>query len=147
MAVLVMKNPKVRIGTSAAPVSSTDVLLQKRIRSVTLNLRAEILDKTAFGSSGRNRIPGLKDGSLTIEFINDYVDNGVDEIINSKLGLESSNCWIEVRPTTAARGAGNPAYTGWYCLESYNPGSGTVGDLGVVTANFVAGSAIVRRTA
>jgi len=148
MAVQVFKNAFVRIGTSATP--TTDY--HRFVRSVTMNYRQEILDKTAMGSSGRKRTFGLNDVSVTIEFNQDYSTTAtstgsVDGWIANKIGVESSNCWISIRATTASTGPSNPQYQGRFILESYNPVSGNVADLGIVTANFVSAGKIQRKTA
>ena len=147
MSVSVFKNAFVRMGSSAAPASTH----WRMVRSVTLNYRAEILDKTAMGSSGRRRTFGLKDASLSIEFNQEYSTGwsagtvkSVDGLLNSLFAVTSTAVWISVRATTGAASASNPAYAGRYLLESYNPVSGGAADLGVVTANFVADGVIAR---
>lgn len=150
MAVQVFKNAYVRIGTSAAPSTSHWLM----VRSVTLNYKQEILDKTAMGSSGRRRTYGLKDATLSIEFNQEYSTawrggtvKSVDGLLYSLYGVSSSNVFISVRATTGAVGASNPQYSGRYLLESYNPVSGGVADLGIVTASFSADGVIGRQTA
>jgi hypothetical protein len=150
MAIQVFKNAYVRIGTSAAPSTSHWTL----VRSVTLNYKQEILDKTAMGSSGRRRTYGLRDASLSVEFNQEYSTawkggtvKSMDGLLYGLMGVASSNCFISVRATTGAVGASNPQYNGRYLLESYNPVSGGVADLGVVTASFSADGLISRLTA
>ena len=149
MAVSVFKSGFVRMGSSASPGSTYWTM----VRSITLNYRQEILDKTAMGSSGRRRTYGLKDASLSIEFNQEYSTGwsggtvkSIDGIINTLFTASGSTaCWIAVRATTSPTGASNPQYSGRYILESYNPMSGGAADLGVVTANFVADGLISRK--
>lgn len=143
MAELVFKNAYVKFGTSAAPTTT----LLARVKTVRLNLSVEALDRTGMTSSGRKRIAGLKDGGLTVDYIADYADNMVDEKISDMWGLTSSNCWWEVRPTTAARSASNPAYVGKFVMTSFTPASGGVGELGMFSCTLVADGAISRKTA
>ena len=147
MAISVFKNAVVVIGTSAAP----STFLWRHVRSIAMNHRQEILDYTAMGSSGRKRLFGLKDVSLSIEFNQEYstggvIDKSLDFWLNSYVGAASSNVWISIKPTTATCSKGNPRYAGRYMMESYNPMSGNSADLGVVTANFVADGNISRKT-
>lgn len=143
MAEMVFKNAVVKMGSSAAP----STWIHRYIRSITVNYKVEVLDKTAMQSSGRGRIAGLKDASVNIEFNQDYADNKVDETLNGYLGASSTAVWIGIRPTTSPVGAGNPNYTGRYVMESYNPVSGSVGDLGTVSASFMCDGIVTRRVA
>jgi hypothetical protein len=126
----------------------------RNVRTITMSHRQEILDYTAMGSSGRKRLFGLKDVSLSIEFNQEYstgaslgaAQNSLDYYLNSYLGKESSAVWISIKPTTATCSKSNPRYAGRYMLESFNPMSGMSADLGVVTANFIADGNIARKT-
>jgi len=142
MPVQVFKGAVVKLGTSGAP----STFIGKYVRSVTLNYRAELLDKTAMGSSARKRTPGLLDCSATIEFNANY-SSELDLILYNKLGALSSNCWMAVRGTSAARGASNPEYVGRFMLESFNPLSGSVGELGTLSCSLTGDGKITRVTA
>lgn len=150
MAISVFKNAVTFFGTSAAP----STFMWRNVRSITMNHRQEILDYTAMGSSGRKRLFGLKDVSLSVEFNQEYstgaslgaAQNSLDYYLNSYLGKESSAVWISIKPTTATCSKSNPRYAGRYLLESYNPMSGGSQDLGVVVANFVADGNVARKT-
>ena len=52
------------------------------------------------------------------------------------IGCGSTTCWFELRPTTAAMGVSNPIYVGHLIGESYNPASGSIGDLAIATITF-----------
>ena len=102
------------------------------MRSVTLNYAAEILDKTAMGVGSRSRIAGLKDWSVTAEFNNQFhPSTDFDALFFSLIGTESSNCFINLRPTSST----NPRYHGRALLESY-PMGGAVGELAAVSLTF-----------
>lgn len=142
MPVQVFKGAIVRFGTSASP----STFIGKYVRNVSLSYRAELLDKTAMGSSARKRTPGLLDCSATIEFNSNY-SSELDKIIYDKLGALSSNCWLAVRGTSAARSASNPEYTGRFMIESFNPLSGSIGDLGTLSLSLTGDGKIERKTA
>lgn len=96
------------------------------VTSVTLNVEAEDLEKTAMGSTYRSRIGGLKDGSVDIEFNNDFVEDGLDEVL---WGLFGTVATVKIRPTSASIGADNPEYSGSVLVTEVNPLDGGVGDL------------------
>jgi hypothetical protein len=129
MAVLCFQDAFFSCGTTAAPVNLTD-----HVRAVTINYAAEMLDKTAMGSSFRKRLAGLKDWSVTVEFNQDYVAANVDATLFAYVGSTAKR--INIRPTTAVVGANNPRFYGEALLESYPPIGGSVGDLATVTATF-----------
>lgn len=148
MTVQVFKNAFVRIGTSASPSTRFWTFA----RTVTVGFRQETLDKTAMGSSGRRRTFGLRDASVSIEWVVDYSTaagstGSIDKVLYNLIGVESSNCFINIRATTGALGASNPEYRGRFVLESYNPVSGNVADLSVITSNFVSAGKFVRAIA
>ncbi len=96
------------------------------VTSVTLNFEAEDLETTAMGTGFRTRIAGLKDGSVDIEFNNDFVDNGLDEVL---WGLWGTLTTVKIRPDAGAISANNPEYSGQVLVAEMNPLDGGVGDL------------------
>ena len=140
MGVFVLDDADLRIGTSAAPSTA----LSPYIRSVTISYSAEIQDKTAMGSSGRRRIAGLKDGSVALEFNQDFAADKVDEILWPMVG--STNKWISIKPHSSAVGAGNPRFYGDFVLPDYSPLSGAIGDLATVSVTFQCDGVISRST-
>ena len=125
MAELVIKGCVVNLSTESSTGVGTD--FGNKITSVTLSYEAEILDKTAMGSSFRKRIAGLKNWNLALEFNMDYVSASVEDKLWSHIG--SSATYVTVFPTSAAVGANNPRYHGSCMLESLPVISGGVGEL------------------
>jgi len=96
-------------------------------RQVSLPFEAEDLDSTTFGTTGwRSRIAGLKDGSVDIEFVNDFEAAGLDEVLWALFGQTTT---VLIRPRSAPVSGTNPAYTGPVLVTQVNPIDGTVGDL------------------
>ena len=120
------------LGTSASPTST----LAKKVRSVTINYSAEIQDKTAMGSNSRQRIAGLKDWSVNVEFNQDFGSSDYDKMMFANVGKSSTDLWLDIRPTTAKGSATNPRYTGRCVQEGYTPISGSVGDLATHSVTF-----------
>jgi hypothetical protein len=100
---------------------------------IALNVLFEELDATAFGASAKVRRGGLQDGSVDITFLNDFVAAQLDAIFWGILGTVVP---YEVRPTSAARSTGNPAYTGNLFIKEWKPIHGDVGKLAEVQCAF-----------
>jgi len=77
MAKFVGKNTKVKVGGSDLTAS---------IASVTLNQTVNEVESTGFGSAAIERIAGLQDASVTIDFHSDYASGGVNEVVGSVFG-------------------------------------------------------------
>jgi ABC-type amino acid transport substrate-binding protein len=113
-------------------------------RQVTLPFEAEELDSTTFGTAGwRSRIAGLKDGSSDIEFLNDFTDNGLDEVL---WGLFGTVVPVTISPTSVAVSPSNPEYYGDLLVNQINPLDGTVGDLAVRSISWPIAGPWQRRT-
>lgn len=141
MAVYVIKNAQIRIaGTSAGLVDLSD-----HVRSVSLTYSAEMQDKTAMGSSARQRIAGLKDWSGSIEFNQDYAASKVDATIWPIVGTTGG--YLVVKPHSSAAGAGNPRYYGAIQIPSYSPITGAVGNVAAVTVDIQGDGLLNRSTA
>jgi hypothetical protein len=95
-------------------------------RSVSLPFESEDLDATTMGNTFRVRIGGLKDGSVDVTFVNSFAAAEVDPLL---WPLWNTLVAVEVRPTSAARSATNPAFLGNVLVNQVNPLDGGVGDL------------------
>lgn len=140
MAELVLKNVFVRLSTESS--TGTGWEPSDKITSATLTYEAEILDKTAFGSSFRKRISGLKNWSAAIEFNMDYADTSVEDRLWDYIG--SSGTYLTIRPSSAAIGASNPRYHGSCLLESLPVIAGGVGELAKCSVTFQGNGALTR---
>jgi len=117
------------------------------LASVTLDVSADEVETTAFGGSGfRTRVAGLKDGSITLSFHNDFATSGsgaVDSTIWTNFG---SNATVVIVPTSGSVSATNPSYSGVFLVSQANPISGSVGDLATRDVTWpVAGTAGITR--
>lgn len=140
MGEMCLKNAYVLIGSTGSYTA-----LSTFCRSVTINYGAEMLDRTAMGSSGRKRLAGLKDWSLTLELNQDYAASQVDATLFPLVGSTAKQA--QVRPTTSITGAANPKFVGKCHLESYSPISGSVGNLGTVSVTFPGHGVMTRSVA
>jgi hypothetical protein len=120
--------------------------LSDHVRSVTVNYSAEVQDNTPMTKNSRQRIGGLKDWSADVEF---YQDHAAGEVDATLFGVVGSQIACEFRPTSAARGATNPGYTGNGIIESYEPVAGAVGENAMTRIRIVGsdGVPMARQTA
>lgn len=100
-------------------------------KECSLEVEAEALDSSAFGSGWKGNTAGLKSGNFGIKFNQDFAAAQVDALLWPLFG---TNVAFELRPTSAARSATNPAYTGTLLIKQYTPLVGQVGAL--VEPNF-----------
>lgn len=111
---------------------------------VELPISADEEDITAFGATWKARTGALKDASLNIDFINDFVNAQLDATMFALLGTVTT---FEVRPTSAARGTGNAAYTGSIFIKEWKPIVGNVGKLVMSSVSFPTSGPVLRQTA
>lgn len=114
------------------------------LASVELPIEVEEQETTAFGSSWRTRIAGLKSGSITLEFHQDFGASSVDATLYPLLG---TNATVVVQPTSATVSATNPTYTGTYLVTQYSPFSSTTGDLATLSVTWPLSGELTRATA
>ncbi len=133
MATLVLTDAKVCIDGTAA-LATTDV--SDWVKSVTINYSADMLEDTAMGDTTHSKLPGLKDWSMDFEFYQDFVDDGLDEDMTLWF-MAGTSVNVEVRATSAVRGATNPAYCGLGQIESWTPIAGSVGEMAMVRCRIV----------
>lgn len=129
--------------------SSTD--LSAFCSSVTLGFAAALQDVTNFASGGyTGNVVGLKSATIQLNFNQDYVvTTGLDFLINSTLGGlgNTAGFYLDIKPTSSARGTSNPSYV-FHCLMSeYPPITGAVGDKATVGVSWVSNFAFARLTA
>lgn len=99
--------------------------------------QADTAETSAFGTSDKTYIPGLKGGTFSIEGLWDItLDGWLDEI----LGTE-----IEIIYKPQGTGSGNVVYTFDAILNSYNPPA-AIGDAVKYSAAFIITGAVVRTT-
>ncbi len=140
MAEMVLKNARVKLGTSGSPSTN----LSPFVRSVTLNYSAEILDKTAMGGLARRRIAGLKDWTASIEFNQSFNTSGLNKTFFNLVGKAgSSNCFINIRPESSGVGSTH-RFSGRGLLEGYTPMSGGVGELAIFSVNILCDGNLTR---
>jgi hypothetical protein len=124
-------------------LAGTDV--SSNLAGVSLELTAEEIDSTSLGSAGWREIKsGLKSGSITFNFMQDYGAGGIDGLLYPLLGTEAT---VVVRAGTGTASATNPAYTATVVVSNYVPVSGSVGDLDTFDITLPTTGSVTRATA
>lgn len=128
---------------SNAFVSINGVDLSDHLRQATLNYSADMVDITAMGDGTRNKLGGLKDWSMELEFNQDHAAANVDATLFPLVGTSFT---VILRPTASAVSATNPNFTGTALLESYTPLTGPVGDVSTASVTLQGSGDLTRAT-
>ena len=135
-------NPTVS-GTIAS-TGSTDY--SDHIRQITLNLNVAMQDFTTFGDGAFiTQQPGLKGADLSIEFNQDFAASQVDAIFGAGF-LAGTLFYLDIKPTSAARGSTNPSYVYAAYVSEYPPIGQSVGDRAAATVGFAVTGTYARLT-
>jgi hypothetical protein len=115
------------------------------IAAVTFEISAAEQETTAFGNSFVQRIAGLKDASVSLDFHQDFGAAAVDATLFPLLG---SNATVTVIPQGSVVSSTNPSYSGVFLCTEYSPLSSSVGDLATLSVSWpLASGTITRGTA
>jgi hypothetical protein len=126
---------KVTIGTT---------VLSSSIASVTLDITTDEVETTAFGSSYRTRIGGLKDASVSLDFHQDFGAGAVDALLFPLMG---STVAVKIAPTSGTVTATNPEYRFDALVTQYQPFANAIGDLASLSITWPVSGEVVRGTA
>lgn len=127
-------------------VTLNGVDLSSSIARAELAISVNDVDVTSFGSGGYTEIKGgLKSGTLSIDFHQDYAAGSVDATIFPLVGSQATAVIIGGNGTAAS--SATPAYTAVVHINSWNPVSGAVGDLSTVSVTWPTSGAITKATA
>lgn len=110
--------------------------LSAHTKSVEISSSAEDVNVTAMGATGVQRVPGLRDESLSVTWLQDYAAAKVDATL-SPLYTGGTSFTVVVKPTSAAVSATNPSFTATCYLLEYQPIAGEVGSAHEVESTFV----------
>lgn len=115
------------------------VTLSDHANQVTIEDTRDSVDVTAFGATSKAVAKGLGDAKITVQFFQDFAAGKVHATLQP-LVASGTTVAVEVRPTSGARSATNPAALLSALLMGYNMLSGGVGEASVITAEFVNGA-------
>jgi predicted secreted protein len=120
--------------------------LSNVLQSVSLDISSDEIETTAFGGGWRTRIQGLKSGSVTLNFFQDFGAASVDATI-TPLFNAGSYATVVVTPTSSAVSATNPAWTAVCLVSQYQPFSASVGDIATLSVTWPTSGTVSRATA
>lgn len=95
------------------------------------------------GDSWVTATGGLKSGTLTIEFLDDFAASEVDATLWPLFGTVTT---FAVRPDAGSVSATNPTYSGSVFIAQHTLG-GSVGDLAMKSLTFPTSGTVTRATA
>lgn len=133
MAIFVATDFSVSINGSTA--------LASYLTQVELKLSANDVTTTAFGSTFVTRVAGLKEGSLTLSFNQDYAASTVDATLFPLLG---ANATVVIKPTSSAVSSANPSYSVVCLVTDLTPVSGQIGDLSTFSVTWPSNGTVTR---
>lgn len=117
------------------------------VRQVTFGPKVNMQDFTTMGDGGFfTQKPGLIQADLSIEFNQDFAASSVDAIFGAGL-IAKTLFYVDIKPTSSARGSTNPSYVCAAYVAEYPAMSNAVGDRAAVTVNFGVTGTFARLTA
>jgi hypothetical protein len=119
-----------------AMVIVNGVTLSDHANQVTVEDSRDSVDVTAFGATSKAVAKGLGDAKITVKFFQDFAAGKVHATLQPLIS-STTGVTIEIRPTSAARSATNPAALMTGLLMSYNFLDGGVGEASGISAEFV----------
>lgn len=113
------------------------------LNSVELALESDDLETTAFGMTFRERIGGLKAGSLTLQFMQDFGASSVDATLFPLLNTLAT---VVITPTSGSVSATNPSYSAVVLINSYSPYASSIGDIATFSITVPTSGTVTRAT-
>ena len=113
------------------------------LNSVELALESDDLETTAFGGEFRTRIGGLKSGSITLQFMQDFGAASVDATL---FPLFNTLATVVITPTSGSVNSTNPAYSAVALVNSYTPFASSVGDIATFSITLPTSGTVTRGT-
>ncbi len=123
-------------------VTVNAVDLSDHVKSCTVKVDYDVHETQAMGSSAKERLLGVYDWSVEIEWFQDTAANEVDQTLWPLVGAAAFP--ITVKPASGAIAASNPEFQGNVVLPSYSPINGSHGSLAMATTTFLGSGALTR---
>jgi hypothetical protein len=122
-------------------VAGTD--FSTNLNSVELSQEADEVETTAFGQNFRTRIGGLKTGSITLNFMQDFGAGSVDATLNPLLGTIAT---VIIQSASGTVTSTQPKYTAECLVTQYSPFASSVGDIATLSVTWPTTGTITRGT-
>ena len=133
MAKLVLTNANITIG-------GTDV--SANVASVQIETSVDEVETTAFGDTGKTRVGGLLDTTISLSMHNDY--SAIEGLVYPLIG---STTTIVVKPNGTAVSTTNPSYTATVLVTGWSPVNGAVGELNTADVSWPVSGIVTKAVA
>lgn len=128
MAKFIIKNPV---------LSVNGVDLSDHASAATVHTERDVVDVTSFGAVNKEKLLGLGDATISIDFFQDFAAAEVDATL-WPLSQTDTPFVVAIKPTTAAISATNPEYRlDGALLSNYDPIAGNVGEASTTSVEFI----------
>lgn len=129
---------------SGTITSSTD--FSDHIRQVNIGMDVKMEDITTFGDGAFiAQIPGLKGAQISIDFNQDFAASSIDVVFGTVF-LAKTLVYLDIKPTSAARGTTNPSYVYACYVAKYPPIGQQVGARAAASVDFAVTGTYARLT-
>jgi hypothetical protein len=115
--------------------------LSSYLTHAELKISANDVTTTSFGSQYVTRVAGLKEGSVSLTFNQDFAASAIDATIYALVGSLGT---VVITPTSSAVSTANPAYTAVVSIIDYSPFASNIGDLATVSLTWPTSGTISR---
>lgn len=133
MAKLVLTDAKVVINS---------VNLSDHITNITLDSKTDVIETTGFSQTSKNRVSGLTDNTVTLDFVQDFASSNVEATIYPLVGTVVA---MTVAPTSGADViTSNPTYSFNALVSDWTPLKGAVGQLSTASVTWSISGAITK---
>ena len=125
-------------------VNSVD--LSAHVNQISFSASLDAVEDTAMADNSRSYLPGLRNGTFTVNF---NADDAAGAVSASLWTVYTGGAAVafEVRNDAGSVTTTNPKYTGNCILTDYSPVDGSVGDLNTNAATFQITGDVTRATA
>lgn len=118
--------------------------LSPSIHSVSLDVNANEVETTTFGSTYKTVVGGIISGSAKLDFYQDFAAGSVDAQI---WPLVNTIGTLVITPTSSSVSATNPSYTAQVLINAYQPINASIGDLAGFSVTWPTTGTVTRATA
>ena len=125
-----------------AKVVINSVNLSDHITNITLDTKTDVVETTGFSQTSKNRVAGLIDNTVTLDFVQDFASASVEATIYPLIGTVVA---MTVAPTSGADViTSNPTYSFNALVSDWAPLKGAVGQLSTASVTWSISGAITK---
>jgi hypothetical protein len=122
------------------------IVLSDHVKMAALEMSSDAKDTTTMGTSGwKTFLAGLREGTLGVNFLNDYAAGSVDATLWPIFASGTGVTTFTTRKSSAAIAVTNPEYQGSVVVTQHKTGA-TVGELATMDVQYPTTGTITRAT-